>query len=59
MKKGRARFNRFLIVCQFFYVLLKGEQMLVKNYTKTHKKCRVTFKCPNHEQASTAELACS
>ncbi|WPD22462.1 MAG: isoamylase early set domain-containing protein [Candidatus Electrothrix aestuarii] len=31
--------------------------MLIKNYTKTKKKCRVTFKCPNHEQASSAVLA--
>ena len=31
--------------------------MLKKNYTKTKKKCRVTFKYPNHEQAGFAMLA--
>ncbi|MCI5145175.1 MAG: glycoside hydrolase [Candidatus Electrothrix sp. AR3] len=31
--------------------------MLKKNYTKTQKKCRVTFKYPNHEQAASAALA--
>jgi len=31
--------------------------MLIKNYTKTKKKCRVTFKYPNQEQADSAMLA--
>ncbi|MCI5165319.1 MAG: glycoside hydrolase [Candidatus Electrothrix sp. GM3_4] len=31
--------------------------MLLKNYTKTKKKCRVTFKCPNQEHADSAMLA--
>ena len=31
--------------------------MLKKNYTKTGKKCRVTFKYPNQEQAGSAMLA--
>ena len=31
--------------------------MLLKHYTKTKKKCRVTFKYPNHEQAGSAVLA--
>ena len=31
--------------------------MLSKHYTKTKKKCRVTFKYPNHEQAGSAVLA--
>ena len=31
--------------------------MLKKNYTKTKKKCRVTFKYPNSEQAASAALA--
>jgi 1,4-alpha-glucan branching enzyme len=31
--------------------------MLIKNYTKTKKKCRVTFKYPNQEQADCAMLA--
>ncbi len=31
--------------------------MLKKNYTKTKKKCRVTFKYPNPELASTAAIA--
>jgi 1,4-alpha-glucan branching enzyme len=31
--------------------------MLKKNYTKTKKKCRVTFKYPNPEQAESAALA--
>jgi len=31
--------------------------MLVKNYTKTKKKCRVTFKYPNQEHADSAMLA--
>ena len=31
--------------------------MLIKNYTKTKKKCRVTFKCPNREHAGSAVLA--
>ncbi len=31
--------------------------MLKKNYTKTGKKCRVTFKYPNREQAASAALA--
>ncbi|WP_446009764.1 isoamylase early set domain-containing protein [Candidatus Electrothrix sp.] len=31
--------------------------MLIKNYTKTRKKCRVTFKYPNKEQAASAALA--
>ena len=31
--------------------------MLKKNYTKTGKKCRVTFKYPNPEQAESAVLA--
>jgi 1,4-alpha-glucan branching enzyme len=31
--------------------------MLIKHYTKTRKKCRVTFKYPNQEQADSAMLA--
>ncbi len=31
--------------------------MLKKNYTASGKKCRVTFHCPNLEQASSATLA--
>ena len=31
--------------------------MLKKNYTPSGKKCRVTFHCPNAEQAGTAALA--
>ncbi len=31
--------------------------MLKKNYTKTGKSCRVTFKYPNEEQAESAVLA--
>jgi len=31
--------------------------MLKKNYTKTGKRCRVTFKYPNPEQADSAVLA--
>jgi 1,4-alpha-glucan branching enzyme len=31
--------------------------VLIKNYTKTRKKCRVTFKYPNQEQAGSAMLA--
>ncbi|RWX51534.1 Glycogen recognition site of AMP-activated protein kinase [Candidatus Electrothrix marina] len=31
--------------------------MLVKHYTKTKKKCRVTFKYPNQENAGSAMLA--
>lgn len=31
--------------------------MLKKNYTKTKKKCRVTFKYPNQEHADSAVLA--
>ena len=31
--------------------------MLLKNYTKTTKKCRVTFKYPNQEHAGSAVLA--
>ena len=31
--------------------------MLKKNYTKTKKSCRVTFKYPNEEQAESAVLA--
>ena len=31
--------------------------MLKKNYTKTKKSCRVTFKYPNEEQADSAVLA--
>ncbi len=31
--------------------------MLKKNYTKTGKSCRVTFKYPNGEQAESAVLA--
>ena len=31
--------------------------MFKKNYTKTGKKCRVTFKYPNQEQVDTAALA--
>ncbi|MCI5179910.1 MAG: glycoside hydrolase [Candidatus Electrothrix sp. AW3_4] len=31
--------------------------MLLKNYTKTKKKCRVTFKYPNQEHADSATLA--
>jgi 1,4-alpha-glucan branching enzyme len=31
--------------------------MLIKNYTATGKKCRVTFHCPNLEQAGMAALA--
>ncbi|WP_339136599.1 MAG: isoamylase early set domain-containing protein [Candidatus Electrothrix sp. GW3-4] len=31
--------------------------MLIKNYTKTKKKCRVTFKYPNQEHAGSARLA--
>ena len=31
--------------------------MLLKNYTKTTKKCRVTFKYPNLEHAGSAVLA--
>ncbi|MCI5221482.1 MAG: glycoside hydrolase [Candidatus Electrothrix sp. AR4] len=31
--------------------------MLKKNYTKTGKKCRVTFKYPNKENADAAVLA--
>jgi len=31
--------------------------VLVKNYTKTKKKCRVTFKYPNQEHAGSAMLA--
>ncbi len=31
--------------------------MLKKNYTKTGKKCRVTFKYPNPEQAQSAAVA--
>ena len=31
--------------------------MLKKNYTKTGKSCRVTFKYPNEEQADSAVLA--
>ncbi len=31
--------------------------MLKKSYTKTGKKCRVTFKYPNEEQSETAVLA--
>lgn len=31
--------------------------MLIKNYTKTQKKCRVTFKYPNQEDADSATLA--
>jgi len=31
--------------------------MLIKNYTATGKKCRVTFHCPNLEQAVSAALA--
>ena len=31
--------------------------MLKKNYTKTQKKCRVTFKYSNPEQAESAVLA--
>jgi 1,4-alpha-glucan branching enzyme len=31
--------------------------MLKKNYTKTGKSCRVTFKYPNGEEAETAVLA--
>lgn len=31
--------------------------MLKKNYTKTGRSCRVTFKYPNEEQAKTAALA--
>lgn len=31
--------------------------MLKKNYTKTKKKCRVTFKYANTEQADSAALA--
>jgi 1,4-alpha-glucan branching enzyme len=31
--------------------------MLIKNYTATGKKCRVTFHCPNLEQAGAAALA--
>jgi 1,4-alpha-glucan branching enzyme len=43
---------------EFFLCSVKGgEQMLVKNYTKTKKKCRVTFKYPNQEHADSAMLA--
>ncbi|MCI5124132.1 MAG: glycoside hydrolase [Candidatus Electrothrix sp. AR5] len=31
--------------------------MLLKNYTKTKKKCRVTFKYPNQEHAGSAMLS--
>ena len=31
--------------------------MLKKNYTKTGRSCRVTFKYPNEEQAQSAVLA--
>ncbi|MCI5148730.1 MAG: glycoside hydrolase [Candidatus Electrothrix sp. MAN1_4] len=31
--------------------------MLIKHYTKTRKKCRVTFKYPNQEHADSAMLA--
>jgi len=31
--------------------------MLKKNYTRTGKSCRVTFKYPNEEKAETAVLA--
>lgn len=31
--------------------------MLKKNYTKTGKSCRVTFKYPNEEKAESAALA--
>ena len=31
--------------------------MLIKHYTKTRKKCRVTFKYPNQEHAGSAALA--
>jgi len=31
--------------------------MLIKNYTKTGKKCRVTFKLPAEVEAETAVLA--
>ena len=31
--------------------------MLIKHYTKTKKKCRVTFKYPNQENAGSATLA--
>ncbi len=31
--------------------------MLKKNYTRTGKKCRVTFKYPNEEQADSAVVA--
>ena len=35
----------------------EGSAMLKKNYTKTGRRCRVTFKYPNEEQAETAVLA--
>ena len=35
----------------------RRQGMLKKNYTKTGRSCRVTFKYPNEEQAESAILA--